>query len=52
MTARSGIDWPAIVTALQDQIDDLTATVEAQHRRLTDIEERLTRVEHQPSAGP
>jgi len=52
MTVPSGLDWPAVVAALQDQVDDLTATVEAQHRRLTDVEQRLARLENQPSPGP
>jgi hypothetical protein len=51
MTAPSGLDWPAIIAALQDQLDDLTVTVEAQHRRLADVEERLARLKHRSSAG-
>jgi uncharacterized membrane protein YgcG len=52
MTALAGPDWPAITAALQDQVDDLTATLEAQDRRITDLEERLARLEHPPPAGP
>jgi hypothetical protein len=41
-------DWAAIAAAQQDQLDDLTAAVEAQHRRITDLEERLARLENPP----
>jgi hypothetical protein len=38
-------DWSQIAAAQQDQLDSLIAALEAQHRRLTDLEERLARLE-------
>jgi hypothetical protein len=35
------IDLAAVLSALQDQIDDLTAVADSQQRRLTDLERRL-----------
>jgi len=31
------VDFPAVLAALQDQIDDLTAAVEAHHRQLVEL---------------
>lgn len=41
-------EWAQIATAQQDQLDNLIAALEAQHRRLTDLEERLARLESRP----
>lgn len=37
------IDLAAVLSALQDQIDDLTAVADAQQRRLGDLERQLRR---------
>ncbi|MBQ1076730.1 hypothetical protein KBX06_26795 [Micromonospora sp. C31] len=41
MSVQPQLDRDVTITALQDQIDDLTATCEAQQRQL-DAQQRLT----------
>lgn len=42
------VDLTAILAALQDQIDDLTALVEGQQRRLDALETRLASNDARP----
>lgn len=52
-TARDPtVDLGAVLAALQDQIDDLTATVEAQQRTLDDLVRAHRTAAGIPPSGP
>lgn len=53
-TAGDGLDAPAILASLQDQIDELTSAVQAQQRTLNELREtvrELTRDSGEPDGG-
>lgn len=53
-TAADGLDVPAILASLQDQIDELTSAVQAQQRTLNELREAVrefTRDSGEPDGG-